>query len=183
MLDMNIVRAITVSIGACMGSFQALGQGHDVCPRTTEQDPFFGAWLPGWYGSDALAVELIRDAVWHTTGPRARIAVKLAWWSSAYRPGTESKLNVDIKNLSGGPMTARADEPANMYLGEVQGLTEAQLEATLYESDGALNKWRMLVGVDFPDPGCWEITGEYLGQTLTFVVETVSVDAASEDGA
>jgi hypothetical protein len=70
-----------------------------------------------------------------------------------------------------------------MYLGEVQGLTEAQLEATLYESDGPLNKWRMLVGVDFPDPGCWEITGEYLGQTLTFVVETVSGDAASEDGA
>jgi hypothetical protein len=31
-------------------------------------------------------------------------------------------------------------------------------------------------GVDFPEPGCWEIFAEYLGQTLTFVVETVDTD-------
>lgn len=29
----------------------------------------------------------------------------------------------------------------------------------------------MLVGVEFPTQGCWEIRGEYKGQVVTFVVE------------
>jgi hypothetical protein len=29
----------------------------------------------------------------------------------------------------------------------------------------------MLVLVEFPSAGCWELTGRYLGQELTFVVE------------
>ena len=118
-------------------------------------------------------MELGADGVWGTTAPGARISVKLAWWSSAFRPGTESNLKVEIKNLGGGPMTARVSEPTNMYLGSLQGLSNSELEAALYAADGSLGKWRMLVGVDFPDPGCWQITGEYLGQKLTFVVETV----------
>jgi hypothetical protein len=32
----------------------------------------------------------------------------------------------------------------------------------------------MLVAVEFPSAGCWEITGEYLGQKLSFVVEAAS---------
>jgi hypothetical protein len=28
----------------------------------------------------------------------------------------------------------------------------------------------MLVGVYVPTPGCWEITGEYRGEKLSFVV-------------
>ncbi len=28
----------------------------------------------------------------------------------------------------------------------------------------------MLVGVDFPSPGCWELTGSYRGATLSYVV-------------
>jgi len=28
----------------------------------------------------------------------------------------------------------------------------------------------MLVGVDIPTIGCWEITGRYAGHTLSFVV-------------
>jgi hypothetical protein len=31
----------------------------------------------------------------------------------------------------------------------------------------------MLVGIDFPSLGCWQIAAEYLGQSLTFVVKTV----------
>jgi hypothetical protein len=28
----------------------------------------------------------------------------------------------------------------------------------------------MLVGIDIPAAGCWEITGQYKGTTLSFVV-------------
>jgi hypothetical protein len=40
----------------------------------------------------------------------------------------------------------------------------------------------MLTGVDFPDPGCWEISASYLGQTLKFVVETVNFARESPVG-
>jgi hypothetical protein len=31
-------------------------------------------------------------------------------------------------------------------------------------------KWFMLVGVNLPTPGCWEITGSVKDQQLTYVV-------------
>src|SRR6267154_1256040 len=71
------------------GSLPVLAAPQHTCPRSTSQDPFFGAWRPGWYGTEGLAVELGADGVWNTTAPGARISVKLAWWSSAFRPGTE----------------------------------------------------------------------------------------------
>jgi hypothetical protein len=37
----------------------------------------------------------------------------------------------------------------------------------------------MLVAVEFPSSGCWEITGEYLGQKLGFVVEVSAAAAQS----
>ena len=33
--------------------------------------------------------------------------------------------------------------------------------------------WTILVGVDIRRAGCWKVTGEYRGQTLSFVVESV----------
>jgi len=30
---------------------------------------------------------------------------------------------------------------------------------------------KMLVGIDFPAPGCWQVTGTYGGHTLSFVTE------------
>ena len=65
--------------------------------------------------------------------------------------GMESKLVVRINDLFGGPDHASVSKPTNALL----------------EPSPA-----MLVGVDIPGPGCWEVTGEFLGQTLTFVVET-----------
>ena len=34
--------------------------------------------------------------------------------------------------------------------------------------------WTILTGVDFSSAGCWRNTGEYLGQTLSFVVQTIA---------
>jgi hypothetical protein len=38
----------------------------------------------------------------------------------------------------------------------------------------------MLTGVYMPTPGCWEITGEYKGQKLRFVVWLHSVEHDNE---
>lgn len=152
----------------CLAQSPVVGQSEANCPRTTANDPSFGAWRTGWHGTEALAVQLGSDQVWGTLGPGFRISQKVFWWSAAYRLGTESDLKVHIESMTGAPMTARVSDTTNAYLGELERLSEPDLYAT----SGSPDKWMMLVGVAFPDPGCWRITGEYFGQKLTFVVET-----------
>jgi hypothetical protein len=126
------------------------------CPRTVGSKSL-GQPFPDsshWYGSESFAVQLPPDGTWPTTEPGARIAVKLFWWSAGFKPGMESNLIVTLKELNGAaanPIVTRA--------------TNAHAES--------LGGWTMLTGIDFPDAGCWEITGRYLGQELKFVVETV----------
>ena len=78
----------------------------------------------------------------------------------------EKYLKVEIVNLGGGPNDA-----------VVKDITNANAVPDDWEDarfdDEWQNGWTMLTGIDFPSPGCWEITGEYLGQILTFVVRTV----------
>jgi hypothetical protein len=161
--------AVIASLAAAV-SLPVVGDPQASCPRTTASDPAFGGWRPGWYGTDALAVEFGDnwDGAWPTTSPGARIAVKVFWWSAAFRAGTQSSLKIEIENLSGGAMTARVTDTTNAYLGELTKVGASDL----FRSEPAPDKWRMLVGIDFPDPGCWQITGEFFGQKLTFVVET-----------
>lgn len=133
-----------------------VANSQSTCAPTVGTDQFSPS-LPeseNWYGSEALAVRLPVDGVWPTTPAGALISVKLMWWSTGFRPGMESNLHVTVRSLSGEPVTAVVSRPTNAH-------------------DEPLG-WTMLTGMRFPDPGCWEITGEYLGQTLTFVIETVA---------
>jgi hypothetical protein len=66
----------------------------------------------------------------------------------------EGNLAVEIRSLDDQSVTARV----------------ARTMMARSDSRGA---WAMLTRIDFPYPGCWEISGQYLGQTLSFVVETV----------
>jgi hypothetical protein len=156
-------------------SLPGRGEAQEPCPRTTATDQF-GAWRPGWYGTEGLAVQLGSDERWGTTVLPARISAKVLWWSAAYRPGTESSLKVEVKNLRGGPMTARVLDTTNAYLGELDKVDESNF----FRTDGSPDKWFMLTGIAFPDAGCWQITGEYFGQTLTFVVETVAAERVAQ---
>ena len=126
------------------------------CPRTVGHASL-GPPLPKsdhWFGSEGLAVQLPPDSPWPTTAPGALIAVKLFWWSAGFRSGIESNLKVTIRDLSGAAVTAVISKPTNAYAESLGG-------------------WAMLTGIDFPKPGCWEITGRYQGQEVTFVVETI----------
>jgi len=152
---------LTISLNPIMVSAKAA----DICPVTPGSDEIFGAPFPkgkNWYGSESLAVKLPTDGIWPTTisGDLIAvnlIAVKLFWWSVGFEPGMESNLTVDILSLNGKPVRAKVGKP-----------TSAHAES--------LGGWTMMTGIDFPDPGCWQISGKYLGQILTFVVETVDVD-------
>lgn len=135
----------------------AKGEFYEICPVSAGSDRTLGPPFPeseNWYGSEALAVILPNDGIWGVTGPTARIAVKLFIWSVGFEPGMESNLAVKIENLNRQPNDAL-----------VKGVTNAKAES--------LGGWTMLAGLDFPSSGCWRITAAYLGQSLSFVVETV----------
>jgi hypothetical protein len=132
------------------------------CPVTIGSNSL-GSPFPdpaNWYGSESLAVILPDDGKWGITGATARIAVKLFIWSVGFKPGMEKNLTVRVESLSGGPNDA-----------VVKDVTNAGLDSG----------WTMLAGIDFPSAGCWRLTLDYLGQSLSFVVETI--DWTSENTA
>lgn len=160
-----------LAFGTLLGCHRAAAEA--TCPRTIIGS---GALDPPasdvWYGGESLAVALPSDGFWPTTAPGAAIAVKSFWRSAAFRVGTESGLKVEIENLRGGPLAAQVTPPTNAYLGALSELSESEQQKIPHETVGSRG-WMMLVGIDFPAPGCWRVNGEYLGQKLTFIVETL----------
>ena len=147
----SVVALLLVS--ATLSSSVALAEAS--CPRTSGSNAL-GSPFPTsehWYGTESFAVQLPPDGAWPTTAPGARIAVKLFWWSVGFKPGMESNLSVELRELSGAPAKAVVSRATNARADSLGG-------------------WTMLTGIDFPTAGCWEITGRYLGQELRFVVET-----------
>jgi hypothetical protein len=151
------MKSAVVSLFAFATLFVSLSATAEVaCPRTVGS-PALGTPFPDssdWYGSESFAVQLPPDGTWPTTAPRAAIAVKLFWWSAGFKPGMESNLSVTLKELNGAAVNAVVARATNAHAESLGG-------------------WAMLTGIHFPDAGCWEITGRYLGQELKFVVETV----------
>lgn len=178
---------LIVSVALPLLSAQAVAEG--ACPATTDRDPLFGTSIPGWYGTEALAVQLSSPARWSTTRPGNLIGEKLFWRSAGFRPGTESDLEITVRSLDGAPVTGSISRATNAYIpAEQRGrpLTEAESQGVFSEMLSSPDRWRMLTGVDFPEAGCWEVSATYLGQTLTFVVQTVDsaeAAAAQPDGA
>lgn len=110
-----------------------------------------------WFGSTALAVILPDNGTWPTTAPGHSISVKLFWWREGFEPGNEANLVVQLKRLD-------------------NGLNDADISSPTNAGGDPLGAWTMLTGIDFPSAGCWEVTGKYLGDKLTFIVETVKHD-------
>ena len=128
------------------------------CPKTPPSGEILGKPFPAserWYGSEALAVMLPPDGVWLGSGPAYHYRGKLFWWSSGYEPGQESQLKVTGRRLDAQAPPANITSAAGAYAPSLGG-------------------WAMLVAVEFPGPGCWEIAARYLGQDLKFVVEVVA---------
>ena len=106
-----------------------------------------------WYGSEALAVLLRTDGTWQGMGSTRRYRDKLFWWRQGFDGRNESlpALTVRGRRLD-------AEAPA------------ADISRATNAHHAGFGGWAMLVGVEFPTRGCWELTGEYRGETLRFVV-------------
>ena len=115
-----------------------------------------------WIGTDKLFTARPKSAVW-TTGPRPPgheqdLTAKTFWASVDFDWRTEWPVTLTVtgRRLDGSAPPLQAMRATNAM---IDGPTPA-----------------MLVGVYVPTPGCWEITGDYKGQKLSFVVWVKSVE-------
>jgi hypothetical protein len=129
------------------------------CPTTVAPSRSFAEPSPSsasrfWYGSEALAVLLNRSGTWQGMGRKHNHRNKLFWWRQGYIGSTEQRpeLIVSGRKLDGEAPPANVSRATNAYHKDFGG-------------------WAMLVMVEFPASGCWEVTGQYKGQTTSFVVD------------
>lgn len=109
-------------------------------------------------GTEKLWTVLLKSGVWYWA-PHARghendvqpLTEKTFWISSEFNWKTEypPELKVTGRRLDGAARPLLTLRPTNAFPGPSAA---------------------MLVGVYVPTPGCWEITGEYKGQKLSYVV-------------
>ena len=108
-----------------------------------------------WYGNESLWTTLYVPGIWKIEGnvlaSKGAYATKLFYWSRDFdwRMEPEPNLIVNAKRLDRKRPLVRADHATNAFSGEHAG---------------------MLVGLDVPTTGCWEITAHYRQHTLAYVV-------------
>ncbi len=113
-------------------------------PQTLPQDSF-------WYGSEKLWTNLPADGVWHGLRNEKGYRTKVFWFRRGYDARTEP-------------------EPALIVTGHrLDGDTPA---FAITEATNAFPTPRaaMLTAFEIPSSGCWQITGEYHGDSLSFIV-------------
>ena len=106
-----------------------------------------------WFGSEGLWTALHENGVWSALPNTSDgYTQKIMWWSSAYSLKDEPQPDLVV---SGRRLDA--DAPVLRFYGATNAMADDIGEA-------------MLTGVEFPTLGCWEVTSQYKGAELTFVV-------------
>ena len=109
-----------------------------------------------WLGSEKLWTNIREPMIWVSQSPLTNpgaLTAKVFWYRVGYDWRSEPVPNLKVtgKRLD-GPAAPLVFRPTNAILGS-------------HPYDAA-----MLTGVTIPTPGCWEITADYQGDTLAFVV-------------
>lgn len=133
------------------------------CPVTKTPDRSFAPPQPYspdspyegqfWYGSETLWTLLPSEGNWSDLPHEETGYVqKTFWWREGYdwQEEPQPELTVTGRQLDGEAATLTASEATNGYHPDLKSF--------------------MLVGVDIPRAGCWEISGHYQGHDLSFVV-------------
>lgn len=131
------------------------------CAVTLPSDPLFvppADYKPEpssgfWYGTDTLWTALSTDGVWASLPMQPDgYFQKLPFWSDGFwwLDDPQPSLIVTGKRLDADSAPAIISTASGIYA----------------ENEGSL----MLLGANFPTLGCWQITGEYKGSTLSYVI-------------
>lgn len=104
-----------------------------------------------WYGSERLWTSLARSGeTWDALPPD--LSQKTFWWSSSFSTAKEPEPNIVVTGR-------KVDDPSETFRFD-EGTNGATADLGEF----------MLVGIEFPSPGCWEITAAYGKATLSYVV-------------
>lgn len=147
--------AFVVPLAIVIGSLAPVANADEDCPVSIPDPELLGEAATSrvaWFGSDSFAVRLARDGVWRGMGRERDFFDKLFWHVAGFRPGMEDKFSVSGRLLND-------DKSSSSPL--FDGATNARLDHI---------GWSVLTGLGFPATGCWEVTGSFKGQDLTFVV-------------
>jgi hypothetical protein len=157
-----LLTVLTFGLVANAGQTPPSGASTASCPVTMPPDPpfippaaFAGLPLRGefWYGTAALWTRLTDSSVWNGL-PRndAGYRQKVFYWRPGYDGRIEQQpaLVVTLRRLDAAVSPVEIKNATNAYF------------------DGM---WSMLVGVDVPTPGCWDVSARYREAMLTFVVD------------
>lgn len=150
MVRFSLVALVVLTLAACAPAVT----GFDDCPITqaTEESDFIGAL----YGDeDGLRVFLNNNGVWRQlpVGENGGFSQKVFWKFPGYvaQEDQTPDLTVTGRQLDGNGSFVNEGPATN---------------ASSSETDGDA----ILSGVEIPQYGCWELTGEYRGSKLSFVV-------------
>lgn len=109
-----------------------------------------------WHGSETLWTMLPKSGQWEQL-PLSEYGYgnKLVWWSPGYDWQNEPEPIFELvaKPLEKLGEEYHHEEATNMYTGDLGSA--------------------ILIGVQFPYAGCWEITGNYRGESVSYVVEII----------
>jgi hypothetical protein len=106
-----------------------------------------------WYGSARLWTLLHRDGEIWTGLTRSEMGMgqKTFWWRQGYRPSQEPRPEISVTGK-------RLDGPGRFGFGPPGTNASFGLGSA------------MLVGIEIPEAGCWQITARYGADELTIVV-------------
>lgn len=173
----ELARAAVTKVGAdaaesswAPAASEATGEsGADAC-AVTHPIPSFVAPSPypafppsedkAWIGTPQLWTMLDRDGeVWDAGAASFPVSVKTFWWSSNWA-------GMRVEQQPGITVVAtRLDGPGRV----------TTHDATNAAAD-SLGGEAMLVGIEFPSAGCWELTAEYRGAVLSYIVLIQATD-------
>lgn len=119
-------------------------------PPYSPNAPFAGEF---WYGTEALWTLLPSDGDWQgLPHSPSGYTQKVFWWRKGYSWTAEPEppLVMTGRRLDAPAPPPRVSKATNAFAHDIQSA--------------------MLVGIDLPTSGCWEVTGRYEGRELSFVV-------------
>ena len=125
-------------------------------PAFVPPAPYSAISLDGgfWYGTDSLWTHLWVNWTWnleHNVGKGKFYRTKLQYWRKEYDRGTEPQPELVVT-------ANRLDSEAPLVFAEHANVSFVG------------NTLALMTAINIPTIGCWEITGRYKGQTLSFVV-------------
>lgn len=135
----------------------------DTCPVTKPASQFVPPWgYPAkpcvdqfWFGTDRLWTVLPGTGTWrlgHYTSGEPAFREKLAFCRQGYDPHVEPQPDLTVSGR-------RIDSRAGPLQSDGKG-----------SGSWTKNNRFIMTGINFPTTGCWEITGRYENDEITFVV-------------